>query len=81
MGKVYDTFITKDFEELKEDEEITGVLRDLSPGKTKYKGIYAKFRISKDPAKYPNTLWVRLGRGQLVDKPCSVMILEEVKPF
>ncbi|MCX7857480.1 MAG: phenylphosphate carboxylase subunit gamma [Deltaproteobacteria bacterium] len=81
MRKVFDTFISKNFEELTEDEEITGIIRDLTPGRMKYKGIYARFRISKDPDKYPDTLLVRLGRGQLVDKPCSIQILEEIKIF
>lgn len=81
MGKVYDTFISKSFEEIKEEEELVGVLRDLSPGKKKYKGLYARFKVSKDPKKYPDSLWIRLGRGQLVNKPCSVKIIEELNPF
>lgn len=81
MRQSYDTFIQKDFEELKEDEEIVGVIRDLSPGKKKYKGIYARFRVSKDPDKYPNILWIRLGRGQLVDRPCSMEVIEIIDPF
>ncbi len=76
----YDTFIDKEFEELQEDEEIVGVIRDLTPGKKKYKCLCAKFRISKDPKKYPDTLWVRLGRGQLVPDVCSVQVIETFDP-
>jgi hypothetical protein len=37
--------------------------------------------VSRDEKKYPNTLWVRLGRGQLQEKPWSVKILKEVNKF
>ncbi len=77
----YDTFINKDFEELKEDELIEGVIRELTPGKKKYKSMYARFKVSKEPDKYPNRLFIRLGRGQLVQKPCSMEILEFINPF
>lgn len=80
MG-TYDTFINKDFESLLEDEQIVGVIRDLTPGKKKYKGFYARFKVSKDPKKYPHTLYVRLGRGQLVESPCSMEIIEFLNPF
>jgi hypothetical protein len=80
MGE-YDTFITKDFEMLQEDEELIGVIRDLTPGKKKYKGLYARFKVSKDPKRYPETLWIRLGRGQLIEKPCSMKIMEFIDPF
>ncbi|MCX8022456.1 MAG: phenylphosphate carboxylase subunit gamma [Syntrophorhabdaceae bacterium] len=78
---VYDTFISKDFKDLAEDEEIIGVIRDLTPGKSKYRGKYAKFVVSKDENKYPERLWIRLGRGQLIEKPCSMKILEEINIF
>ncbi len=77
----YDTFINKQFEDLGEDEEIVGVIRDLTPGRKKYKGLYARFLVSKDPKRYPETLWIRLGRGQLVPTPCSMKILEFLDPF
>jgi len=80
MGE-YDTFINKNFEDVMEDEEITGVIRDLTPGKKKYKGFYARFQVSKDPNKYPERLWIRLGRGQLVDRPCSMKIIEFIDLF
>jgi hypothetical protein len=74
----YDTYITGDFKDMAEDVEILTVIRDLAPGKMKYKSMYAKVRVSKDSQKYPNTLRVRLGRGQLVDKVCSVDVVEFV---
>ena len=74
----YDTFISGDFKDMVEDVETVTVIRDLTPGKTKYNSMYAKVRISKDEKKYPNRLRVRLGRGQLVDKVCSVDVVEVV---
>jgi hypothetical protein len=74
----YDTYISGDFKDMAEDVEIVTVIRDLTPGKQKYNSMYAKVRVSKDEKKYPNTLRVRLGRGQLVDKVCSVDVIEIV---
>jgi len=74
----YDTFIAGDFKDMVEDVETVTVIRDLTPGKKKYNSMYAKIRISKDEKKYPNTLRVRLGKGQLVDKICSVDVVEIV---
>jgi len=72
----YDTYIATDFKDLKEDEEMVGVIRDLAPGKTKYRSTYARFKVSKTPDKYADTLHVRLGRGQLVDTLCSIQVIE-----
>ena len=73
---VYDTFILKEFKDLWEDEEMVSVIRDLTPGKRKYRSTYARIKVSKDAKKYPDTLWVRLGRGQLIDTPCSMKVIE-----
>jgi hypothetical protein len=77
----YDTFIEEDFETLKEDTERLGIMRDLSPGKRKYRCFRARFIVSKDESKYEDRLWIRLGRGQLVDRPCSVRIVSVVDPL
>ncbi len=75
----YDTFITKEFKDVQEDEEMLTVIRDLTPGKAKYRSMHARIKVSKDPKKYPETLWVRLGRGQLIETPCSMKIMEFVE--
>lgn len=72
----YDTYIDTDFSQLKEDVEMTGVIRDLAPGIRKYRSTYARFLVSKSPDKYKDKLQVRLGRGQLVPTPCSIEVLE-----
>jgi hypothetical protein len=71
----YDTFILTNVGELKEDEELITVLRDLAPGKKKYTSAYARIRMSLDAKKYPHTLFIRLGQGQVVDKTYSMDIL------
>lgn len=75
---VWDTFILKGFSELLEDEEWVAVIRDLAPGKAKYRSSCARIKVSKDPNKYSERLWVRLGRGQLIETPCSMQIMEFV---
>jgi hypothetical protein len=75
---VWDTFIDTDFKGMTEDEEHVAVIRDLTPGPGKYRSTYARIKVSKDPHKYAETLWVRLGRGQLIESPCSMEILEFV---
>lgn len=74
----WDTFIGVDFKDMLEDEEHVAVIRDLTPGTRKYRSTYARIKVSKDPKKYPEKLWVRLGRGQLIETPCSMNILEMV---
>lgn len=75
---IYDTFISGQVNDLKEDAEMVNVIRDLTPGKRKYRSMYAKIKLSKDPKKYPETVWIRLGRGQLIENPYSMEIIEFV---
>jgi hypothetical protein len=72
----WDTIILKEFKDLREDEEDVTIIRELTPGRNKYRSTYARIKVSKNPDKYPERLWVRLGKGQLVDTPCSVQIME-----
>jgi hypothetical protein len=74
----WDTYINVNFNDMPEETERVMVIRDLTPGKYKYRSTQAKIIISKDPGKYPEKVWIRLGRGQLVPTPCSMKILELV---
>ncbi len=76
----FDTFIKTTFEELPMEIEMEGVLRDLTAGRQKYKCLRARFILSKDPNKYPDRLWIRLEKGQVVTTPCSVKVLEVLPP-
>jgi hypothetical protein len=74
----WDTYINVDFKDMPAEQERVAIIRDLTPGKYKYRSTHAKVKISKDAKKYPDKLWIRLGRGQLVPTPCSVQIIEIV---
>jgi len=82
-GKEFDTFFLTDPEKTPQEQEIEMILRDLSPGdrRYKYRSFFAKAMVSDLESKYPDRLWVRLGRGQLLEKPWSVKVLEELKKF
>ena len=81
--KEFDTFLLTDPYKVPEEEERELILRDLTPKdrRRKYRSFFAKARVSKDQSKHPNILWIRLGRGQLLEKPWSVEILEEINKF
>jgi phenylphosphate carboxylase gamma subunit len=81
--KVYDTFVLKDLSSVPEDQEMEFIVRDLSPEdrRYKYRSAYVLAKVSKSESKYPDRLWVRLGRGQLQEKPWSIKIIKEVNKF
>jgi len=81
--KEYDTFILNDPGMVPEDKETEFILRELTPKdkRYKYRSFYAMALISKSETKYPDRLWVRLGRGQLQEKPWSVKIVKEINKF
>lgn len=81
--KEYDTFILTELVLVPEDKETEMILRDLTPSdrRYKYRSFFASAMVSRDDSKYPDKLWVRLGRGQLQEKPWSVKIVKEVNKF
>ena len=81
--KESDTFILNDPGMVPEDKETEFILRELTPKdkRYKYRSFYAMALISKSETKYPDRLWVRLGRGQLQEKPWSVKIVKEINKF
>ena len=78
--KEYDTFILSDPGSVLEDQEMELILRELTPKdrRYKYRSFYATALVSKSETKYPDQLWIRLGRGQLQEKPWSVKIIREL---
>ena len=72
---VYDTFILENVAGISDNQEFVTVLRDLAPGKKKYNSAYAKIKLSPDPQKYPHTLFIRQGKGQLLKDTYSMEIL------
>jgi hypothetical protein len=81
--KEFDTFILTDPGSVPEDTEMELILRELTPKdrRHKYRSFYVMALISKSETKYPDRLWVRLGRGQLQEKPWSVKIVKEINKF
>lgn len=81
--KEYDTFILTELSQVPEDQEMEMIVRDLTPAdrRYKYRSFYATAMVSKSESKYPDRLWVRLGRGQLQEKPWSIKIIKEVNKF
>jgi phenylphosphate carboxylase gamma subunit len=81
--KEYDTYVLTDMASVPEDKEMEMILRDLTPSdrRYKYRSFFASVKVSRDVKKYPDKLWVRLGRGQLQEKPWSVKIIKELNKF
>jgi len=81
MGtKEYDTFLLTDPMTVPEEQEMDLIVRDLTPAdrRYKYRSSYVTALLSKSESKYPDRLWIRLGRGQLQEKPWSIKILKEL---
>jgi phenylphosphate carboxylase gamma subunit len=78
--KEYDTFILTDLAMVTEDKEMELIVRELTPKdrRYKYRSFYALALLSKSETKYPDQLWIRLGRGQLQEKPWSIKIIKEI---
>ncbi len=78
--KEYDTFVLGDPAMVPEEKETELIVRDLTPAdrRYKYRSAYVTALVSKDESKYPDRLWIRLGKGQLQEKPWSIKILKEL---
>ena len=81
--KEYDSFVLTELATVPEDQEVEMIVRDLNPTdrRYKYRSSYVLAMVSKSESKYPDRLWVRLGRGQLEEKPWSIKIIKEVNKF
>jgi phenylphosphate carboxylase gamma subunit len=81
--KEYDTLVLTDPALVPEEQEMELIVRDLTPGdrRYKYRSAYVTALVSKSEAKYPDRLWIRLGKGQLQEKPWSIKILKELNKF
>jgi hypothetical protein len=75
----YDSFFDTELSEVRQGVEFEAVIRDLTPGREKYRCQYARVKMSADPDKYADRLWPRLGRGQWTGEPWSVEIVSLVE--
>jgi phenylphosphate carboxylase gamma subunit len=78
--KEYDTFLLTDPAMVPEEKEMELIVRDLTPAdrRYKYRSAFVTALVSKSESKYPDRLWIRLGKGQLQEKPWSIKVLKEI---
>jgi len=78
--KEYDTFILIDPAMVPEEKEMELIVRDLTPAdrRYKYRSAFVRALVSKSESKYPDRLWIRLGKGQLQENPWSIKVLKEL---
>ncbi len=77
MSKVYESFV-RDVSRLLNGREIVMCLRDLTPGRKKYKGINVRAVVSQPPRQGEDMLWVRSVCGVKFPDPFSVRIVENM---
>ena len=77
MTKQYETFV-RDSALILCGREVAISLRDLTPGKKKYRGINVRAVVSRPPKKGEPTLWIRSVVGVKEPQPASVRIVEEL---
>jgi len=77
MTQEYEAFV-RDRAHAVSSSEVVLTLRDLSPGRHKYKGINVRAVISETPQEGEPHLWLRSVVGVREAKPCSVRITEHL---
>ena len=77
MTKEYETFV-RDRARILSGREVVMTLRDLTPGRKKYKGINVRAVVSQSAKAGEPLLWIRSVVGVKDPKPCSVRIVEEL---
>lgn len=77
MAKVYETFV-RDAARLLNGRQVVMCLRDLSPGRKKYKGINVRAVVSQPPRPGEDVLWVRSVCGVKNPEPYSVKVVESL---
>jgi hypothetical protein len=71
----YETFV-RDPARILSGREVVLCLRDLSPGRKKYKGINVRGVVSRPPRAGEPVVWLRSVVGMKDPEPCSVHIIE-----
>jgi len=77
MVSEYETFI-RDTARVLSGRECVLTLRDLTPGRSKYRGINVRAVVSRPPRTDEAILWIRSVVGLKDPLPCSVRIVEEL---
>ncbi len=77
MATEYETFV-RDRAHVLSGREVVLTLRDLTPGRKKYKALNARCVVSRPPRPGERILWIRSVVGLRDPEPCSVRIVEEL---
>lgn len=77
MANEYETFV-RDRARVLCGREVVLTLRDLTPGRRKYKGINVRAVVSQPARAGEPLLWLRSVVGVKDPSPCSVRIVEEL---
>jgi len=77
MANEYETFV-RDPARVLSGGEVVLSLRDLNPGRKKYRGSNVRAVVSRPPQPGEPTLWIRSVVGVKDPLPCSVRIVEEL---
>ncbi|HJV25786.1 MAG TPA: phenylphosphate carboxylase subunit gamma [Aromatoleum sp.] len=78
MANKWEVFVM-DLAELAEGKELELTIRTLNDGLHKYTYQRAKVEVSSRLDQFPDSLQVRLGRGQLSDRKFSIHVIERVE--
>ena len=77
MATEYETFV-RDRTKILSGDEVVLTLRDLSPGRKKYRGVNVRAMVSRVPRQGEPLLWIRSVVGLRDPEPCSVRIVKEL---
>lgn len=77
MEQAYETFLRDNARALS-GAEIVLTLRDLKPGRKKYRAVNVRCVVSQPARPGEPLLWIRSVVGTRVAQPCSVRIVEEL---
>jgi hypothetical protein len=77
MATEYETFV-RHKDRVVSGREVVLTLRDLTPGRKKYRGVNVRAVVSRPPTPGEPVLWLRSVVGVKDPAPCSVRIVEEM---
>ena len=77
MTTEYETFL-RDRKHALSGREVVLALRDLTPGRKKYRCINVRAIVSQPPREGEPLLWIRSVVGIKESSPCSVRIVEHL---
>ncbi|MDR2239843.1 MAG: hypothetical protein LBE33_05315 [Zoogloeaceae bacterium] len=77
MATEYETFM-RDPARLLKRREVVLCLRDLTPGRKKYRGLNVRATVSQPPHPGEDVLWVRSVCGVKQSEPYGVKIVERL---